>query len=236
MEFSTLSKRYHGDRADQYDRDREQTAKWELEQSAVASLLSSLPRPFSLVDIPVGTGRFVELYKQLGLDATGIDVSSDMLAKARAKAELAGAGITLKEGDVRAISAPDGTFHVALCVRFLNWIDITGVRAVLRELARVSDRYVLVSISYFVPFREAELTSAKGLRALAGQLARRFKTQVTRSARKRRIIFHEERDVKAAIADAGLRIAEGICTEPGARGVRSYIYLLEKEPRSRTNR
>ena len=229
MEFARLSKRYLGEAADKYDADREQTAKWEREQSAVERILGALPRHLSILDIPVGTGRFIELYGRLGLQATGLDISADMLSRAREKAEHTGAGITLREGDIRSIAGPDGAFDIALCIRFLNWIDLEGVRAVLRELTRVSDRYLIVSISHFVPLRETDLMSRSGIRSFAGQLVRRFKTQVMRSARKKRIIFHEEHAVKSAIAGAGLRIATAICTEQGSRGVRSFIYLLEKD-------
>jgi ubiquinone/menaquinone biosynthesis C-methylase UbiE len=237
MEFTRLSTRYRGDAAHKYDADREQTAKWGLEQAAVESILSALPPMLSVVDVPVGTGRFVELYQKLGMRATGIDVSPDMLARAREKADRAQASITLQEGDIRAIDAPDGAFDAAVCIRFLNWVDLDGVRGVLNELTRVADRYLVVSISHFLPLRDIDLFSRYGVRSLAGQLARRFKTQVMRNTRRKRIIFHEERALTAAITDAGLKVAKAICTEPGSRGVRSFVYLLEKtDPPRSTNR
>ena len=116
MEFTRLAKRYRGGAADRYDSDREQTGKWALEQAAVETLLSVLPAGLSVVDIPVGTGRFIDLYQKLGLVATGIDVSTDMLGRAEEKARRMDAPIVLQQGDIRAISAPDGAFDLAVCV------------------------------------------------------------------------------------------------------------------------
>lgn len=235
MDFGRLSQRYRGERADKYDRVREQTAGWAREQQAVESILATLPPNLSVLDIPVGTGRFIELYGRLGLSATGIDVSPDMLARAQIKADESGAPIVLRQGDIRKIDAPDGAFDVVVCVRFLNWIDLEGVRSALRELSRVSSRHLVVSASHFLPLREINFFSGSGLRAFAGQLARRFKTQVMRNARKRRIIFHEKQALHAAFADLGLDIGTSVCTEPGRRGVGSFIYLLEKKaPRAQT--
>ena len=228
MEFARLSGRYAGETAEAYDSRREQTERWAREQKAVETILRELPHGLAILDVPVGTGRFIELYQQLGMQATGIDISLDMLAQAKAKAERANARFDLREGDIRALALPGQSFDVVLCVRFLNWIDVHEVRDVLSKLARVSSRYLVISASHFTPLPEINLLSRKGLRSLAGQAARRFKTQVARGGRKRRIVFHEKSSLMAVLAESGLTIAEAICTEPGARGVQSYIYLLEK--------
>lgn len=228
MEFERLSEQYHGAVAEDYDRRREQTPRWLREQAAVEKLLDGIERQYTVLDIPVGTGRFVELYEQIGFSAIGLDVSEDMLSHARSKAEQSRSSIKLQLGDIRNIPFPDATFGISVCIRFLNWVDIRAANEVMNELARVSKRYVVVSITHFVPVRSLLTGPSAGFRSIAGQAARRFKTQLLRNASKRRIIYHEQNQVKELFDNTGLRIAESICTEPGRRGVTSYIYLLEK--------
>jgi len=228
MDISKLAGRYLGEAADRYDAEREQTARWKREQDAVREMLHSLPRGVSVLDIPVGTGRFLEFYRDCQLSATGLDVSPDMLHKAEAKARRLGYAVRLEQGDIRAIPATERSFDVVVCVRFLNWIELTAVREALAELRRVSRRYVIISASHFVPVAELGWTSAKGWRALAAQAARRFKTQIMRHRRAHRIIFHDRRALMDALSQASLNIKAAVCTEPGSRGVASFIYLMER--------
>jgi SAM-dependent methyltransferase len=58
-------------------------------------------RPGRLLDLGCGTGRTVIEFARRGFDSTGVDLSPDMLAIARQKAEAAGlANVRLLEGDV----------------------------------------------------------------------------------------------------------------------------------------
>jgi SAM-dependent methyltransferase len=237
MDFSTLAKRYLGEKADNYDANREHKVKWRREQAAVESILSTLPPDFFILDIPIGTGRFIELYQALKMRAVGIDISADMLAHAREKADRLGAPIELLQGDVRRIAAPNGAFDVVVCLRFLNWIELDDLRSVLIELARISSRYLLVSVSHFLPLREMDLFSVGIVRGLAGQLVRRIKTQVRRNSRNRRTIMHEERALRNIIAELDLRITKAIRVDAGTKGgVGSFLYLLEKKNLSASGR
>ena len=39
----------------------------------------------SIIDIPIGTGRFLEFYKKYTFDIYGVDISADMLKKTKEK-------------------------------------------------------------------------------------------------------------------------------------------------------
>jgi ubiquinone/menaquinone biosynthesis C-methylase UbiE len=223
MEFDKLANRYVGKTATGYDAKRDRTAKWDREQEHVARLLGTLARDSRVVDIPVGTGRFVKLYAELGLAATGFDISRDMLEEARQKALEAGATVELREGDIRSISAPDRAFDAALCIRFLNWVDLEGFRVALRELARVSRADLIVTIRHYAPLRDLE-RSVHGVGRLARQLVRRSRQRFE----KKKLVFHEKRQVTAAFEDLGLLVLESTCLERRADGTDYFIYHLRK--------
>ncbi len=88
----------------------------------------------SVLEVGVGTGRNLVHYGE-GVEFTGIDVSSRMLAKARARLGLLPMDADLMEADVADLPFDDGMFDtvVSTCV-FCSVADpVTG----LRELGRV---------------------------------------------------------------------------------------------------
>src|ERR1700722_6805388 len=123
MDFEKLATRYQGPLARKYDSRRRHGAQWLREQAAVEALLARLPAGSTLLDIPAGTGRFIPLYKNHALRASGMDSSADMLAEAQSKANEIGFAIDLRTADIRRIDAPDASFDCVLCMRFLNWVD-----------------------------------------------------------------------------------------------------------------
>src|ERR1700734_434447 len=146
MGFEKLSTDYTGGVAASYEAERTGGPEWPKEQAVVERFLATLPAGATIVDVPVGTGRFLEFYKKFNLSPTGLDISLDMLASAKAKADGLGLEATLKKGDIRRIDALDKSFDAALCVRFVNWIDFTSMAAVLGELDRVARSTLILSV------------------------------------------------------------------------------------------
>lgn len=105
-------------------------------------MLADERRGSALLDCPVGTGRFLALYRRLGLEATGVDSSEEMLSLARKK-RLA---VALTEGHADNLNFADGRFRVVVCVRFLDLIEEEAMRAVTRELARVCGHTLVLTI------------------------------------------------------------------------------------------
>src|SRR5690606_6662025 len=73
---------YDRERAENYERRRSGSLTWRREQEIVESFLALAdPSPgSSVLDVPVGTGRFNDLYQTFRLRTIGIDISADMLA------------------------------------------------------------------------------------------------------------------------------------------------------------
>jgi ubiquinone/menaquinone biosynthesis C-methylase UbiE len=227
MDFDKLSKRYYGGKATGYDSARESSTQWANEQAAVEALLANLPTGLTIIDVPVGTARFAELYLQRGDIVTGVDASTDMLRAAAEKAAKVGLTMQLKAGDIRALDAPDGSYDVAVCIRFLNWIDLAGVRTAMLELKRVARNQLIVGIRHFVPASEIGLGSPAGLRRYGQQLLRRAKANLIGSSRPK-ILVHEKAGVECLFQECGLKVARSICVDSSRNGTDYNIYLLEK--------
>ena len=105
MKFDELATRYTGGLAHGYEAERTGGPEWPREQAIVERFLGLLPRGVTLLDVPVGTGRFLPFYKACDLRVTGLDISLDMLAKARSKAAALGLDIALAKGDIRKVEA-----------------------------------------------------------------------------------------------------------------------------------
>ena len=70
-------------------------------RAAWAALLTGLlpPAPVSVADLGCGTGSVSVLLAELGYAVHGLDVSSAMVARARAKAERSGVAVSFEVGD-----------------------------------------------------------------------------------------------------------------------------------------
>ena len=94
--------------------------------------VSGMKRGGLFLDAGVGTGRFgTTLAEAYPGRVVGIDVSTDMLAQARAKSAV----IQLVRGDLRRLPFPDASFNGVLVVHILHLIE--RWQAVIDELRRV---------------------------------------------------------------------------------------------------
>ena len=219
MKIQKLKQAYFGDVATRYDAIRA-GSKWQAEQEAIQGLLSRIRETlgnYSLLDIPVGTGRFLEFYRDGGVAATGLDVSGDMLAEAGKKAAALDYPVKLELGNVLDLRDRIAGFDVTLCIRLSNWLDAGCLAQAIGELSRAARRFVVFGVrTYPEKERTAGRAWVQGLR----ELARRLKGN--------RIAIHREKTVLAAFAAAGLAIRDEREIERGAEGSRYAIYWLEK--------
>ena len=116
------------------------------EQRLLAQLLTQCQiATGTVLDVPCGYSRFAPVYAHLGITAIGADVSYDM-------AHLAAANHARHDrerwlcANVLALPFIDSVFDSVLCIRLLHhrYSDVERQR-ILRELARVSRRFVIIS-------------------------------------------------------------------------------------------
>ena len=126
---------YYGEVAEAYDNERSHSPIWRKEDQIVEWLLTHLRLIGEMVlDVPVGTGRFLPLYQKLGYSSIGFDVSGDMLVQARARA---GTKAQIARGDIRQLPLRTASLGLVVCIRFLHLIKRSTGRKAVAELSRV---------------------------------------------------------------------------------------------------
>ena len=104
-------------------------------EAAIRAALGDQPVR-SLLDLGTGTGRMLELFAKDIESGLGLDLSSDMLALARARLDRAGLKhCSVRHGDIYDLALPRDSFDVVIIHQVLHFLD-DSARA-LREAARV---------------------------------------------------------------------------------------------------
>jgi len=137
------ARKYRGKMASGYEAKRMKQLRWHQENAIVRGMLEGARG--SVLDVPVGTGRFLAMYNELGLHpVVGIDSSDEMLKLAARK----GFPYELENGDARKLRFADRSFDNVVCVRFLDLIDEPAMTAVVTELLRVASSRVIATVRF----------------------------------------------------------------------------------------
>jgi ubiquinone/menaquinone biosynthesis C-methylase UbiE/DNA-binding transcriptional ArsR family regulator len=126
---------YFSRHAAEWDRIRRLHVADAAVEEAIQTALAD--RPFrSLLDLGTGTGRMLELFGPDIERGLGIDMSTDMLALARARLDRAGLKhCSARKGDIYDLTVPRDSFDVVILHQVLHFLD-DGGRAI-REARRV---------------------------------------------------------------------------------------------------
>jgi SAM-dependent methyltransferase len=162
------------------------------EEPAVHALIDALP-PGRALDAACGTGRHAKHLASRGWDVVGVDLTPEMLARARAAAP----GADFRTGDLTALPLPDASVDLVVCSLALT--HCPRLERPIAEFARVVRPGGTVIISDMHPFH-----SALGFTG--------FFIAADGTAGAVRSHFHLHGDYLAAFAAAGL-IARR-CVEP----------------------
>jgi len=147
--FPTPPSVYQGSGAQGYDDHRKGREVFNWEREITGELLADLPPGAEVLDVPVGTGRFIPVYRAAGLKVVGLDSSAEMLAQAHDLLGGAADDVTLIEGSATKLPFPDRSFDALVCFRFLpGKLPLRQTRKALREFARVTRgrSYLLLKI------------------------------------------------------------------------------------------
>jgi len=185
-------KAYTGTVARNYERDRVKEAIWHMEQLYMRNLVSSWPRGASVLDVPVGSGRFLPIYREFGIEATGIDASPEMLAAARKKDERA----ALFTGNAEQINLPAKSVDYAVCWRLAHLVPPESLARIIPELMRVTRQRAIIQ---FFSLRRKK----SALRSVLGPLVASLRGEPWAHIPN---YEHETVDVERAICGAGANI------------------------------
>jgi SAM-dependent methyltransferase len=93
-----------------------------------------LPRFGRILEVGCGTGRTACYLAEQGYDVSAVDVHSEMLIKAKRRAEVMGVNVSFIQSDVCALPFPEGYFDVVVAESVTNF---TQVDRALAEYYRV---------------------------------------------------------------------------------------------------
>lgn len=139
------AKKYAGKMAENYDTVRNKQERWHEEDRIVTAMLTSIVKANNyktVLDAPVGTGRFFALYRKLGLKGVGLDSSSAMLGAAKRKRP----GLKLEQADIRKMPLQTGSMDVCVCIRYLNLVPDDAMRDSMAEIVRVVRKHIILTI------------------------------------------------------------------------------------------
>lgn len=138
------ARKYVGATATGYDAKREQSQKWQDEDRIVRDMLSDIAPGSWVLDVPVGTGRFIPFYEEKRFQVIGVDASEDMLREAAAKVTIPKI-VRLCVGDVRELGRYDKSVDAAVMVRLTRWLTPDDRHRAMTELQRVARKRIVVT-------------------------------------------------------------------------------------------
>ncbi|MFC4440148.1 MULTISPECIES: class I SAM-dependent methyltransferase [Natrialbaceae] len=138
---------YWDDRADTFDDDSQHGIHGDEQREAWLSVLRTRTGdpPQKILDVGCGTGVISLLLAEIGHDVTGIDMSAEMLEKARRKARQTEYSIEFFTGDAEALDQSDNTYDL-VTGRHLIWTLPNPSKAIRewQRIVRPGGRIVLI--------------------------------------------------------------------------------------------
>jgi SAM-dependent methyltransferase len=137
--------KYQGLVAENYDDKREEQPRWHEEQKIIEEMLDRYPPGTKVLDVPVGTGRFIQHYVKRKFVVVGVDISLDMLKKAEAKLEPGSVDCRLYQGDIKEVDKefPPGFFDVSVMCRLTRWLSPEECAEVIQKLAAITRQRII---------------------------------------------------------------------------------------------
>ena len=219
-----LSSKYFSNTAYRYDKRRENTDKWKKENQIIDQYIRHFSQKTRVLDSPIGTGRFMPLYKKYKFSVTGLDISQDMIDIARAKADKAGLEIEFKNTSLFETDIEDNAYDVVLCIRFLNWVDKKNALLIAQELARLSSRNIIFSLRTRVPISQLLVQGFNGILIILRQAFRHF----IKTPNDKGLVFHSHDLICEICKKNSLAIEQSEQVEMRKDGTAYVIYNLKK--------
>jgi len=96
-------------------------------------------KPKKVLDVGCGRGPYLVALKEFEVECYGIDKSEEAI-----EASLVPNLVTL--GDIKQIPYPDNSFDLVICIDVLEHLNLEEIPIAIKELIRVSNKYILCSI------------------------------------------------------------------------------------------
>ncbi|OIO28501.1 hypothetical protein COX86_00445 [Candidatus Micrarchaeota archaeon CG_4_10_14_0_2_um_filter_60_11] len=141
---------YEGD-SRTYDEERFSSASGKLfaglENEFIGEMFGGV-RGKSVLDVATGTGRISVYLAKKGAKVTALDLTPEMMAKAKGKARRERVKIRFVEGNALRLPFRDDSFDRVISIRFLHLLSRKDERRVIEEMTRVLKPGGLLIIEY----------------------------------------------------------------------------------------
>jgi len=225
-----VEEKYSGEKAEKYDEKRRGKERWNKEQSAVEHYLkeiASLMENPSVLDIPVGTGRFFPLYEKFDTGkVVGVDASEDMLEQAKEKTEgVEKEDIELKAGDITDKTTYGIEPDIVVCVRLFNFLDENKMKRSLENLLNSGAEHIILGTKVFPNLMMYK--SAIFIQKSVLGLYNVFNKEEEASHKVKRT-YHCRNFIEKKLNENGFEIRDETLLKK-KWGTRSYIYWFSKK-------
>ncbi len=148
---------YYGSTAEHYDVERFTNLKgrWldQKEKRSVARALQGVEKSYTVLDLPCGTGRILDHVLSLGFRASGGDISNEMIDLARRRIGDHERLIGYHRVDAQRTGLETGSYDCITSVRLMGHLPPTVKVEVIREMARVARRFLVITFYEAGPVR-----------------------------------------------------------------------------------
>lgn len=191
-EHSPGEKFYTREVAAQYETLRQNDRYWAWENDVVDHCLRAFHVDEKIVDCPVGTGRFMDIYGRHGLQVLGIDISRDMLNEASKKVAATGleGQVELIQADASTLALDHPVAKALVCFRLLHLISDKGLDEVVRGLTAIPSQYIFLQVFSVKDFN---------FRRVAGRVAHAIGSGEISFVRKLKYVYRTLRALIAAL-------------------------------------
>lgn len=132
---------------------RRNRRKW----AAIRKALADAAGVESVLDLPCGTGRFTGSLAGAGYRVVGGDISIEMMRKALEAPDGAREGVLgYVQSDAERLPFADGAVDCVMSIRFLFHVDPETRVRILREMRRVSGRWLILDYRHRYTWRWAK--------------------------------------------------------------------------------
>lgn len=222
--------KYQGDVAARYVQRRDADPTWQWEDDHVRRYVASLPTDLEVLDVPVGTGRYVPIYLDAGWHVHGCDISADMIAVATEQLGARAADCDLVVAPAEALPLADRSVDVIVSGRFIQWIPtLPAVARVVEELARVGRDELFLQLR--IPARAEHNPTGRGAaRDAARALRRALKRRILQrnAAPAAAITAHPEPALLAILEQHGWELVSISEECPSDAGLRFYRFRASR--------
>jgi ubiquinone/menaquinone biosynthesis C-methylase UbiE len=122
------------------------------DRKSMLAVIADLNPGMIVLDAPCGTGRMSRLFLEKGLKVIGGDISGQMMAVARKRTGEIKGDIAFCRMDLTGLPLQDSAVASAFSIRFLPHIPPAERVLMLRELRRVTRKWVVISVSVSSPW------------------------------------------------------------------------------------